>query len=131
MSQTTSLARPIIMIVDDDRVVHTITSKILASFQGTVLHCHDGREALELARAVHPDLIITDALLPKLDGRELARTLKQAEETSAVRVAVMTGLYKATRYRIEAIRDFKVDAYVEKPIDAAKVWNLVNSVQAA
>ena len=117
------------MIVDDDRVVHTITSKILNSFEGTVLHCHDGREALELAQELLPDLIVTDALLPKLDGRELARILKQSPDTRRVKIAVMTGLYKGPRYRAEAFRDFMVDAYLEKPIDAERLRSLVASVQ--
>ncbi len=124
-------ARPLVLIVDDDRVVHVLTSRILDQFSGTVMHCHDGGEALELAKRVQPDLVITDALLPTLDGRELARTLKQSPETSGCKVAVMTGLYKGQRYRAEAFREFMVDEYLEKPIDPTKLRALVASIQVA
>ena len=117
------------MIVDDDHVVHTITAKILKSFEGTVFHCHDGEEALVLAQEVLPDLIITDALLPKLDGRELTRILKQSPQTRRIKIAVMTGLYKGARYRTEAFRDFNVDAYLEKPIDASRFRSLIETLR--
>lgn len=121
-------ARPLVLIVDDDRVVHVLTSRILDKFTGTVLHCHDGGEALELARRVQPDLVITDALLPTLDGRELARTLKQSPETSGCKVAVMTGLYKGQRYRAEALGHFLADEFLEKPINPTRLRALVASV---
>ena len=123
------LARPIVLIVDDDQVVHLVTSRILSSFEGTVLHSQDGGEALKLAQEVLPDLVVTDALLPTLDGRELAKALKQSPATEGCKVAVMTGLYKGHRYRQEAFRDFLVDDYLEKPVDASKLKALVDTVQ--
>lgn len=128
-SAPANLARPIVILVDDDRTVHAVASRILASFSGTLLHSHDGEEALELALRVQPDLVITDALMPKLDGRQLAKLIKLSPETYACKVAVMTGIYRGVRYKNEAFRDFRVDAYLEKPVKATQLKALVESVQ--
>lgn len=118
-------SRPLILIVDDDRVVHAIFARALASFPGTMIHAHDGQEALAIGREARPDLLITDALLPKLDGRMVARTLKMEPATSAMKVAVMTALYKGARYRNEALHDFLADIYLEKPVSPDMLWEVI------
>ncbi|MEO6486990.1 MAG: response regulator [Thermoanaerobaculia bacterium] len=115
------LKRPVILVVDDDKVVHFIARRVLSAVAGTLVHAEDGEEGLRLAFELQPDVIITDALLPKLDGRELARTVKMNPDTSHCRVAVMTALYKGLRYRREAMTHFQADEYLEKPISAAKL----------
>jgi CheY-like chemotaxis protein len=118
-------ARPFILVVDDDSVVHSIFSRALASFPGTVLHARDGHQALAIARKARPDLLLTDALLPGMDGRLVAKTLKMEPATSSMGVAVMTGLYKGTRYRNEALQHFSADVYLEKPVTTAKLWDVI------
>jgi DNA-binding response OmpR family regulator len=118
-------ARPLILIVDDDRVVHSIFARALASFPGTIIHAHDGQQALAIAREAKPDLLIIDALLPNLDGRVVAKTLKMEPATSTMRVAIMTALYKGARYRNEALVDFLADVYLEKPVSPDKLWEVI------
>jgi CheY-like chemotaxis protein len=120
-----SCTRPCILVVDDDAVMHSILVRVLAGFPGTVLHARNGRQALAIARRVKPDLLLTDALIPGVDGRVVAKTLKEETATAAMRVAVMTGLYKGSRYRGEAFRDFHADAYLEKPVEAAELWAVI------
>ena len=122
-----SCARPMILVVDDDSVIHSILGRMLASFSGTVLHARDGQQALSIARKARPDLLLTDALLPGLDGRIVAKTLKLEPATATMRVAVMTGLYKGTRYRNEALRDFHADFYLEKPLTTGKLWEVIEN----
>jgi CheY-like chemotaxis protein len=112
-----------ILIVDDDRVIHSIITRALP--HRTLLHAYDGEEGLRIARDARPQLILTDALLPRKDGRELALAVKQGEDTAHIKVVVMTALYKGIRYRNEAIRDFMVDDYVEKPLSATMLRQLV------
>ena len=122
------LVRPIVLVVDDDRVIHHLLARLLKDFKGTVLYADHGQKALELARLVRPDLVITDALLPGLDGRELALAIKTSPQTAGCKVAVMTGLYKGRRYRMEAIREFQVDHYLEKPVKADQIRELIGSI---
>lgn len=116
---------PLILVVDDDRGVHSIVAKMLARFPGTVLHAYDGQQALAIARETRPDLLLIDALLPKMDGRVVAKTLKMEPATSAMRVAIISGLYKGARYRNEAIDQFLADTYLEKPVTMDKLWDVI------
>ena len=120
------LPKPIVLIVDDDRVVHMIAARVLASMPVNVLYAHDGAQALEMVLEFKPDLIVTDALLPKLDGRELCRKIKSSEGTRNCKVAVMTALYKGTRYRNEAMLTFLADEFVEKPLTPEKLRHVVS-----
>jgi CheY-like chemotaxis protein len=120
--------QPKVLIVDDDRLIHAIIDKVLEGRGVTVLHASDGVTALAMARSARPDLVITDALLPHLDGRELAKQLKTTEETRHCKVAIMTGLYKGNRYRSEAFKEFLVDEYLEKPVHPDKILQLVESI---
>jgi CheY-like chemotaxis protein len=119
------MVMPIVLVIDDDRTVHAIASRVLASVVGTILHADDGETGLQLATEFQPDLVLADALLPKIDGREIARTLKSSAGTRHIKVVVLSGLYKGLRYRTEAVRDFLVDEYVEKPVNADKLLDIV------
>lgn len=113
--------RPIVLIVDDDRVIHALASRVLADFPGTVLHAYNGQEGLLMAQDVRPDVVITDCLMPLLDGREIARALKTDPQTRHIKIVAMTSLYRGARYRHEAYNSYQVDEFVEKPITAAKL----------
>jgi two-component system response regulator YesN len=79
-----------------------------------VVLAKDGNEALELAREYTPDMVITDAFMPGLDGRQLAKMIKS--EMPKVKIVVVTSVYKDSRYKHEALRDFEVDDYHSKPL---------------
>ncbi|MGH7484609.1 MAG: response regulator, partial [bacterium] len=76
----------------------------------------DPEEALEEA-ARHPyDVVITDALMPKLDGRELCRRLKAMPKGASRKVILMSSLYKSRRARLEAFA-FGIDEFLPKPLN--------------
>ncbi len=124
----TDPARPVILLIDDDRVVHAVVPRVLAGFSGTLLHAYDGAEGLAMAQSLRPDLVLTDALMPKVDGRKISHVLKHNSETCRLKVVVMTSLYKGARYRAEAFREFDVDEFLEKPISAGKLRLIVESM---
>ena len=113
--------KPTVLIVDDDKLVRLIATKALADADLNVVDAADGATALQMAQELVPDLVITDALLPRLDGRELARRIKSDPALSKTKVVVITALYKGTRYKNEAIKEFLVDDYLEKPLTPAKL----------
>lgn len=118
--------RPLILVVDDDQIVHLTMGRALARFQGSVKFASNGEEGLAMAMELQPDLLITDALLPRLDGRELARAVKLNPATNHCKVVVMSALYKGLRYRHEALREFMVDEYIEKPVSAATLFEILH-----
>ena len=120
-----------VLVVDDDRSVHAIVGRILEKMDATVIHAFDGAEALKIARTTPVDLIITDALIPRLDGRELAKIIKSDPELSSTRVVVMTALYKGARYRMEALHTFLADDYIEKPVSVPKLQSIFEAAFAS
>jgi CheY-like chemotaxis protein len=66
-----------LIVADDDPAVRTLLSNALAELGATVLPARDGAEALDLAERHWPDALVSDTLMPQLDGFELCRRLRQ------------------------------------------------------
>jgi DNA-binding NtrC family response regulator len=64
--------QPVVFIVDDERVIADTLSIILSKSGFSTMTAYDGESALELARAVHPDLLISDVVMPEMTGVDLA-----------------------------------------------------------
>ncbi len=111
------LAHPLILVVEDEPGVRKMAAIAIQNLGYNVITAANGIQGLELARNCLPDLVITDALLPKLDGREMARRLKDADETRHIKVVVMTSIYRSAKYRMEAMKVFHVDEYLLKPLE--------------
>ena len=109
--------RPLVMIVDDDAEMQRLSAEAVEELGYGFLVAADGDAGLALARRFLPDLILTDALMPKLDGREMCRRLKEDPATSHIKVVIMTGLYTAQRYRSEGVTRFHADDYLTKPLE--------------
>src|SRR5262249_12534921 len=111
------LSRPLVLVVEDDPRIQRMTAEAVDELGYSHLVARDGLEGLDLARRYAPDMVLTDALMPRLDGREMCRLLKEDPRTAAIKCVVMTGLYTRAHYRNEAIHYFRVDDYVHKPVD--------------
>jgi CheY-like chemotaxis protein len=76
-SITFAQREPVVLVVDDERVIADTLSKILSISGYEVLTAYDGISALELARTALPRLVITDVVMPGMTGIELAISLKK------------------------------------------------------
>jgi CheY-like chemotaxis protein len=128
--------RPLILLVEDDENVQLIVKTVVTTMGFGFVVGANGQEGLSLAREYNPDLILSDAFMPKLDGREMCRLLKEDPATSRSKAIIMTGLYTDRKYRNEALDYFKVDDYVAKPLavdDLIKLFkkHLPQDLQAA
>ena len=117
------IVRPLVLFAEDDPTARSIAKRVLEAMKCTVITAKDGEEALQLSREYMPDLLITDALMPRIDGREVARIIKA--EMPTTRVVVITGVYKDRRYRDEAMYKFKVDDYISKPVTPAELRDII------
>ncbi len=105
-----------ILILDDDPVTLAILQKALASEDRTILTSSDGLEGFALAVDEKPDLVVTDLLLPRLDGFELFRRIRNEPVLKATKIILISAVYKGFHFRGD-IRDSGADAFVEKPLD--------------
>ncbi len=86
----TTESPPKILVADDEaHILHVVTMK-LAHAGYEVITAMDGEEALELALAEKPDMIITDYQMPYLTGLELCMRLRENEQTSDIPVLMLT-----------------------------------------
>lgn len=110
------LRKPLVLVVDDDPGIRTLAMELISRFGYGCMTASRGDSALRLARRYHPDLVLTDLLMPGLDGRELSHALKNDDEIPAPRVIVMTSVYRGEDYQGEAREQYGVDDYLEKPV---------------
>ena len=94
-----------------------------AGFQ--VTFAANGLEALELARTLHPAIVITEILVPKLDGLALCRRLKADEATKDTAILVFSLLAAEDR-----ARDAGADAFLRKPLSAQRLTDTVRQLLA-
>lgn len=119
------LKRPLVLLCEDEPGIRMVATRAIEGLGFGVMIARNGSEGLELARRHKPDLVLTDALMPKLDGREMAKQLRADAEFGKVPIVVMTSLYTGVKYRLEAQRQAHVDDYLDKPIDPAQLAALL------
>jgi CheY-like chemotaxis protein len=113
--------RPLILVVDDEKDIQRVAVRVLESLGYGLVLAPNGEVGLELAKRYKPDLVLSDALMPRLDGREMCLRIKNDPETAGIKVVVMTSLYTSTKYQNEGFKAFKVDDYLSKPLEFAKL----------
>lgn len=102
-----------ILIVEDHEGIRTALAAALRMEGYGVWQAAHGREALRLASAHRPDLILLDLMLPELDGWEVARSLKADPDTAAIPLLALTAQSAAeARARASAVG---FDGYLTKP----------------
>ena len=101
----------LILLVDDSRFMRMANQKALAKAGYSVFTASDGEEALLIARARIPDLILLDMLLPKLGGLEVLQALKKGALTAAIPVIVMSSLPQKNEIKLIKAG---ATAYIEK-----------------
>jgi signal transduction histidine kinase/CheY-like chemotaxis protein len=101
----------ILLVEDHDELRRFIASNLVENYR--VLEAENGRVGIDLALKERPHLIITDVMMPEVDGMELAKTLKNNEETSHIPIIMLTA--KASEESRIAGLETQVDDYLTKP----------------
>ena len=106
-----------ILVVDDSAMDRKIVSNRLAKSPHHVQTACDGAEALQIALQTNPHLIISDWMMPEMDGLELCRTLRRSEQASRVYIIMMT----ANDNTEDLVTAFEAgaDDYIPKPVNHA------------
>ncbi|MCS7072299.1 MAG: response regulator [Anaerolinea sp.] len=104
-----------ILVIEDNTDNLTLITDVLTSLQYDVLSARDGLDGLEAARSEHPDLILMDMSLPRLDGWEATRRIKADPELKAIPVIALTA-HAMTGDREKAL-EAGCDDYLSKPIN--------------
>ncbi len=109
----------VVLVVDDVPDNIALLNDALDEAGYTVLVATSGEAALQLAQRAQPDIVLLDAVMPGLDGFEVARRLKADEHTAAIPIVFMTGLTE-TEHVVAGFAAGGTD-YVTKPIKPREV----------
>jgi DNA-binding response OmpR family regulator len=110
------MAEKTILIVDYDSQSLEFFVKTLKSPKVQIIEATDGQMAYEKFKEDKPDLVILEAILPKIHGFDLTKKINQ-ESKGSVPVIIVTGLYRGPQYRHEALFSFGASEYFEKPVN--------------
>ncbi|HEX6472594.1 MAG TPA: response regulator [Streptosporangiaceae bacterium] len=115
-----------VLVVDDDEVIRQLIAVNLQLEGFAVEMATDGQDCLDKVRAVDPDVITLDVMMPRLDGWVTAVRLREEEATRHIKVVMITA--RAQEHDIRRGREIGVDAYVTKPFDPAELIRTVRSL---
>ncbi len=113
----------LVLIAEDEEPIAEAIAFVVEDSGYTPLIAHNGREALELARARHPALVITDLMMPYLDGDELIRALR-ADAAADNHMPPRTILLSAAGLR--RMKAAGADAILPKPFDLEDLEKLLH-----
>ncbi len=105
--------QPLVMVVDDSLTVRKITSRLLERSGYQVVTAKDGVDALEQLMEIEPDMMLLDIEMPRMDGFELAKRLRQDSKTRALPIIMITSR-TADKHRNYAL-ELGVNEYLGKP----------------
>jgi DNA-binding response OmpR family regulator len=103
-----------VLLADDSDLIHKHTRPILEEAGYEVIGAWDGEQALELARLERPDIVISDVEMPKLNGYELCRKIKEQHESASIPVVICSSLGEAAD--LERGFNAGADDYLVKPV---------------
>jgi two-component system phosphate regulon response regulator PhoB len=110
---------PHLIVIEDEPDVASLLAYAFASAGFSVATAPDGMAGLHAVQARHPDLILLDLLLPRLDGREVLQVLKADPETRDIPVVVVSAVVDATS-RLAVLNQGAAD-FVAKPCSVKEV----------
>ena len=130
MSTHTTVSSPhasdIRILLVEDNVLNAITmTRSLELYGYHVIQANDGIEAFEMVQKNHPDIILMDIQIPKMDGLEVIRRVKAEVELRDIPIIALTAF--AMPGDKEVCLEAGADAYLSKPVRWEELVNMINS----
>lgn len=119
---------PVVLVVDDEADVRHLLARVFSERGYRVLEAEDGEVALQTVQAEVPDVLVLDAMLPKVHGFEIARRIKGSDRYGHIPIVMVSAVYRGWRFAEDVKTNYGVEAYLEKPF---KVSEVVAAVQTA
>ncbi|MCL1941937.1 MAG: response regulator, partial [Candidatus Azobacteroides sp.] len=126
--KTTSYSKPVLLIVEDDKeMIQFLYGRFKHSYH--TIKASNGKTALEILEKEEVDIVVTDIMMPEMDGLQLCREIKSNVNYSHIPIIMLT-VKADLKSKIEGL-DAGADAYVEKPFSlehlSAQISNLLSN----
>lgn len=120
---------PKILAIDDNQEILLSIKEVFSTFKPDyeVVTAKSGKEGIKLAENEKPDVILLDIVMPKIDGYEVCKQLKQDEELKYILIIFLTGYKIDMQDRIKGL-DLGGDAYLTKPFDSGELIAQVDAM---
>lgn len=125
MNITVDELKPVLLIVEDNLEVRLFLKQTLCQTYHTI-EAVDGFDALEKIRLQRPDVILSDLMMPKMNGYELCKALKQNKDFAHIPFILLTAKV-ALEAKIEGV-NVGADAYLEKPVNADLLFSTISNL---
>lgn len=112
-----------VLVVDDSPTVREMLVAQLTEGGMTVIEAQDGKDAIEKLQATTPDLVVTDVVMPNMNGYELCRWIKKNPSTQNVPVVMCTT--KSEDFDKHWGMKQGADAYITKPYEPAELLRTI------
>lgn len=121
---------PLILVIDDDVQVRRMMRRILSQTDHSVIEAEDGEAGMALLRDERPTLVITDLVMPRKEGIETIREIREASpETKVIAMSGSNGQSASALYLTLAVK-LGADAVLAKPFRAAELIETISRVLA-
>jgi CheY-like chemotaxis protein len=109
------MTKPFIMVVDDNKITTKLLKRYLEANGFEAVEAYDGIDCLEKVNERHPDAIVLDVMMPRMDGYETVKNLKANDETTHIPVVIVTALNDVSN-QLKSI-EAGADDFLSKPIE--------------
>lgn len=110
-----TLRRPLVVVADDNFDIRNVVKRVLENLGYGVIAVENGEEAWNAVQEFRPEIALLDGLMPKADGREISKRIKE-DPSLDTKTVIMTSLYTSPAQKDEAFREYRVDGYLAKPV---------------
>jgi len=120
---------PKVLIVDDDPLIRNLLGQILEPFEEKgvmILTANNGLVAIESVRRDHPDIVLLDVMMPKMNGFEVCSIIKKDPAISGVHIIMLTA--KGQEIDKNKAIGIGADSYITKPFNIIELMNKVSDV---
>ncbi len=112
-----------VLIIEDEKTIRDLIADILSKKNFIIHHASDGIDGLSQASLLQPDIIISDIMMPKLDGFGVLRNIRNASETQTIPFIFLTGC--SDRNDLRKGMELGADDFISKPFSISDVLNSV------
>lgn len=116
-----------ILVIDDSEKTRTILKLFLTAHDYVVDLAVDGRDGIRMFEAVHPDLVITDIMMPEIDGVEVVLALRKTHPDVPL-FAISGGMHGASVDFLPMVKNFGVSRVFYKPMVLAELLEAIEEV---
>ena len=112
-----------VLIADDDSIVRTLYSRVLANIGLSIILANNGLEALEKVKQCNPDLVILDIIMPEMNGYQVCRPIKSQPQTMNIPVVFCSN--KSSKVDVYWAMRQGADGYISKPVEKRELMTLM------